>query len=260
MIKSNAKTQPRRPFKYRVYSKVNDWARQFAYWCERRYSPEECDKLEAAAPDMPSKYELVGHAKFGMDHAILGSLFNEEITTIHSKKFQYADTAMFIAYVFCAQTGHSLNDIGIIYKPVLGEPDRYGNRYRVYTSASLIFTEETHKSFSTWFQAYKDRMPENYDFEHPIPVVKDGELLTGYFVNHGCSYRTRSSEDSDLVSSSSSAKAKPKHDHIKYIPGDDMVDEWMWMLNNTQGKVRVLGDRWVFEDASDAMMYQLQMK
>jgi len=233
----------------RFFGYLHHVGRRFAYWAEQRqYNGNDCVTSEkSSGHNIPSRYNLVGDCKFGMDHANLTRLFNDSPTTVYSKKFRYAEVGMFVASVFAAQTGRETSDFSIVYEPVMSEPNKYGDCERIYTSGRLLFDEPTHQAFNEWLKEYEKRLPTNYDYLQMLPVITDGEKVTGYFVDHNCEFEPR-------------RRGQMHEEKDLFEPDDELFDEWLWMLNNTSGMVRIHGDKWVFEEASDAMMYQLQLR
>jgi hypothetical protein len=217
-------------------------------WRKVRNEYGECQAYSDSEPDsLPSAHYLVGNAKYAMNHAVIDRLFTDGEVSLYTVKFPFAEVAMFIAKTFCDQTSSEFRDIGCIYEPVWSEPNKRGERDRLHVGGRLIFSKKGYLVFSNWLAVYQEKFSKDYDFKSLLPIIKDGELVTGHFVEHNCDFESRRSE-------------KTHDGKILNLPDDELYDEWQWMLNNASGRVRITATMWVFDDASDAMLYQLQMR
>jgi hypothetical protein len=208
---------------------------------------DDCDIMSTRGDGpYPSMYTLTRGGKYGMPNSASASLLVDGSNTIHAIKFEFLEVAMFLASVFCKITGYDRREIGCIYDPTRGI-DSDGDRSIIACHGVLIFDLDGYTKFNEWLVGYEARFPSLKDRQQALPVIRNGETVTGTFVNHNLELR-------------------PMH-HIEAhggygipLPENELFDEWIWVVTNASSGVRITETHWVFENPSDALIYQLQLQ
>jgi hypothetical protein len=220
-----------------AHSVVDTW-KNYPNGGENNSTAGKSPRLAPRNGNMPSAYSLVREVKYGMGHAELGGLLKNGAVVVHSTKFKFAETAMFVASVFRAVTGCEA-PASLIY-----EECRNPQEDEIWYSGYLVFDQETHKVFSDWLVTYRERFDaKNMDLQ--LPEICDGQWFSGVFVKHNCSYEE--------------VNSNIDHDgRFLKIASDEMLANWVWLVKYTTGKIRILDGMWIFESPAEAMQYSLQ--
>jgi hypothetical protein len=97
-------------------------------------------------------------------------------------------------------------------------------------SAVVLISDEIKPQYEEWMLTYGKRVR---DFERALPVIQEGDEVTGTAVT----FKGRLRRDS--------------------CPDDLLFNEWMWIVENCDGQVFASSKCWIFEDSTDAIKYKL---
>lgn len=195
-------------------------------------------------------HSIIGNRTWGIAHGQIGSLLSDGCTTIFAKQFPYVEVAMFTAQIYCAVKNRDIDSIGCMHVPVVEfDANHSGDSETSHYSGRLVFIQkEIFDEFEEWLAEYKERwFGPDYDFRTVLPTITNRTEFSGRFVEHGCEFTAR--------------RSYPEHEgKFLRLPDDQLFDDWKWVINNCSGQVRITYDHWAFTEASDALMYQLQMR
>jgi hypothetical protein len=97
-------------------------------------------------------------------------------------------------------------------------------------SAVVLISDEIKPQYDEWMETYGKRVR---DFERALPVIQEGDEVTGTAVTFKGRVRRES------------------------CPDDLLFNEWMWIMENCDGRVFASSKCWIFEDNTDAIKYKL---
>jgi hypothetical protein len=94
----------------------------------------------------------------------------------------------------------------------------------------VLISDEIKPQYDEWMESYSKRVR---DFERALPVIQEGDEVTGTAISFKGIIRRES------------------------CPDDTLFNEWMWIMENCDGRVVASNKCWIFEDTTDAVKYKL---
>jgi hypothetical protein len=104
------------------------------------------------------------------------------------------------------------------------------NQHDDHFSAVVLISDEVKPRYEEWLETYSKHVR---DFERALPIIQEGDEIIGTAV----SFKGRARRDS--------------------CPDDILFNEWMWIMENCDGRVFASNKCWIFEDTTDAVKYKL---